>query len=93
MLSIRGMLNAQSQDIPWRFAPGGNNRYDPIINPTGVISFATAENVCNVKSIKTHPNLQLLQSLVHNELHQYVEKNVSANLASKYAIMNLLLSI
>lgn len=45
MLSRRGTKSAESQAIPWRFAPGGNNRYDHITNPTGVISFATAENV------------------------------------------------
>lgn len=46
MLSSRGAKNAASQDFPWRFAPGGNNRYDAATNPEGVISFATAENVC-----------------------------------------------
>jgi len=45
MLSRRGAKIAASQDIPWRFAPGGNNRYDKITNPSGVISFGTAENV------------------------------------------------
>ncbi|KAH8705578.1 pyridoxal phosphate-dependent transferase [Talaromyces proteolyticus] len=45
MLSQRGLKSATSQDIPWRFAPGGNNRYDSVTNPSGVISFATAENV------------------------------------------------
>ncbi|KAH7420243.1 putative aspartate aminotransferase [Cadophora sp. MPI-SDFR-AT-0126] len=44
MLSQRGIKSAASQDIPWRFAPGGNNRYDKITNPSGVISFGTAEN-------------------------------------------------
>ena len=49
MLSKRGIESAASQDIPWRFAPGGSNRYDPVSNPNGVISFATAENVsCDV---------------------------------------------
>ncbi|OAA55005.1 Pyridoxal phosphate-dependent transferase, major domain protein [Niveomyces insectorum RCEF 264] len=44
MLSSRGAKSAASIDIPWRFAPGGNNPYDAVSNPTGVISFATAEN-------------------------------------------------
>ncbi|KAH7350546.1 putative aspartate aminotransferase [Rhexocercosporidium sp. MPI-PUGE-AT-0058] len=44
MLSRRGTKSVASQDIPWRFAPGGNNRYDKITNPSGVISFGTAEN-------------------------------------------------
>ncbi|KUJ17476.1 1-aminocyclopropane-1-carboxylate synthase [Mollisia scopiformis] len=44
MLSNRGAKSVGSQDIPWRFAPGGNNRYDKVTNPTGVISFGTAEN-------------------------------------------------
>ncbi|RDW92606.1 hypothetical protein BP5796_02000 [Coleophoma crateriformis] len=44
MLSNRGQKSAASQDIPWRFAPGGNNVYDKISNPTGVISLGTAEN-------------------------------------------------
>jgi 1-aminocyclopropane-1-carboxylate synthase len=45
MLSQRGAKAAESQDIPWRFAPGGENRYDRISNPSGVISLGTAENV------------------------------------------------
>tara|TARA_R110002060_G_scaffold3177_8_gene5016 strand:- start:418 stop:588 length:171 start_codon:yes stop_codon:yes gene_type:complete len=45
MLSRRGAKSAASQDIPWRFAPGGNNRYDKITKPSGVVSFGTAENV------------------------------------------------
>ncbi|KAL2071895.1 hypothetical protein VTL71DRAFT_13130 [Oculimacula yallundae] len=44
MLSRRGIRSAASQDIPWRFAPGGNDRYDATTNPTGMISFGTAEN-------------------------------------------------
>ena len=43
MLSVRGARSAASQHISWRFAPGGDNRYDAVLNPTGVISFATAE--------------------------------------------------
>jgi hypothetical protein len=59
MLSVRGAKSAASQDIPWRFAPGGNNRYDAVTNPTGVISFATAENV---RTRATHDlNLLLTQ--------------------------------
>jgi len=45
MLSRRGQRSAESQDIPWRFAPGGGNRYDAHKNPDGVISLALAENV------------------------------------------------
>lgn len=45
MLSVRGTASAATLDIPWRFAPGGNNPYDAATNPNGVISFATAENV------------------------------------------------
>jgi len=45
MLSNRGFKNAKSQDIPWRFAPGGDNRYDKESNSNGVISFGMAENV------------------------------------------------
>ncbi|KAK5055952.1 hypothetical protein LTR84_012502 [Exophiala bonariae] len=44
MLSQRGQKSAARQDVPWRFAPGGGNRYDPHKNPAGVISFALAEN-------------------------------------------------
>ncbi|KAK0108046.1 hypothetical protein ONS95_002871 [Cadophora gregata] len=44
MLSHRGTKSAASQEIPWRFAPGGNNRYNRTTNPSGVISFGTAEN-------------------------------------------------
>lgn len=46
MLSNRGTQAANSQDIPWRFAPGGDDRYDKDSNPNGVISFGMAENVC-----------------------------------------------
>lgn len=49
MLSRRGQQNAKSQGIPWRFAPGGGNRYEVDKNPSGVISFATAENVLVVQ--------------------------------------------
>ena len=45
MISNRGARNAALQKKPWRFAPGGNNRYDRDTNPNGVIAFATAENV------------------------------------------------
>lgn len=45
MLSRRGERSAANQDIPWRFAPGGDNRYDAVSNPSGVIPFGTAENV------------------------------------------------
>ncbi|KUJ21837.1 PLP-dependent transferase [Mollisia scopiformis] len=44
MLSNRGTKYAQSQDIPWGFAPGGSDRYDKVSNPNGVISFSMAEN-------------------------------------------------
>ncbi|CZR57004.1 related to 1-aminocyclopropane-1-carboxylate synthase [Phialocephala subalpina] len=44
MLSNRGVEAAKSQDIPWRFAPGGNDRYDKDSNPNGVIAFGMAEN-------------------------------------------------
>ncbi|KAF2667800.1 putative aspartate aminotransferase [Microthyrium microscopicum] len=43
-LSQRGAKSAALQHVPWRFAPGGNNRYDKDKNPTGVVAFATAEN-------------------------------------------------
>lgn len=45
MLSNRGARLAASQDIPWRFPPGSDNRYDKVSNPSGVIQFTTAENV------------------------------------------------
>ena len=45
MLSIRGQQSVASQDIPWRFAPGGDNVYDKVSNPAGVVSFGLAENV------------------------------------------------
>ncbi|KAF3035954.1 hypothetical protein E8E12_006340 [Didymella heteroderae] len=41
-LSHRGQANAAQLSIPWRFARAHN--YDPITNPGGLISFATAEN-------------------------------------------------
>lgn len=41
-LSPRGQANAAQLSIPWRFAKP--HSYDPIINPSGLISFATAEN-------------------------------------------------
>lgn len=44
MLSKRGTKSAESETIPWRFAPGGSNRYDKTTNPTGIIPFGSAEN-------------------------------------------------
>ena len=41
-LSPRGKVNADQLNIPWRFAKA--HTYDPITNPSGLISFATAEN-------------------------------------------------
>lgn len=41
-LSLRGQSNADQLSIPWRFAKA--HTYDPITNPHGLISFATAEN-------------------------------------------------
>lgn len=41
-LSPRGQANADQLAIPWRFAKA--HTYDPITNPDGLISFATAEN-------------------------------------------------
>lgn len=46
MLSKRGFKNVESLDMPWRFAPGGNNKYDKKTNPNGVVIFGNAENVC-----------------------------------------------
>ncbi|KAJ4303690.1 hypothetical protein N0V90_002591 [Kalmusia sp. IMI 367209] len=46
MLSKRGILNASTFDIPWRYVnPGPLGRYDPDLNPTGVVTqFTSAEN-------------------------------------------------
>jgi hypothetical protein len=78
MLSKRGIGHANSQDIPWRFAPGGDNRYDKITNPEGVVPFGTAENVSVTSSYKKRMANQL-QSLVHEELQKFVAENVSYN--------------
>jgi len=51
MLSTRGQANADQLDIPWRFALSAT--YDPITNPDGLISFATAENVLVGKELET----------------------------------------
>lgn len=42
-LSQRATEAVGGLDLPWRFAPRGD--YDPDHNPTGLISFGTAENV------------------------------------------------
>ncbi|KAJ5168002.1 uncharacterized protein N7482_003596 [Penicillium canariense] len=42
MLSSRGLDNVQQLGLPWRFSP--TPTYDPESNPTGLISFALAEN-------------------------------------------------
>ncbi|KAF2623960.1 putative aspartate aminotransferase [Macroventuria anomochaeta] len=42
VLSPRGQANADQLSIPWRFAK--SHTYDSVTNPTGLISFATAEN-------------------------------------------------
>lgn len=44
MLSQRAIKTASQLDIPWRFVPAGKNRYDPVTNPNGFVSLATAEN-------------------------------------------------
>ncbi|KAH8659316.1 aspartate aminotransferase [Tricladium varicosporioides] len=44
MLSKRGFKNVESQNTPWRFAPGANNKYDKKKNPDGVVVFGNAEN-------------------------------------------------
>lgn len=59
MLSQRGSKSAQSQDIPWRFAPGGDNRYDKTTNPTGVIPLGTAENVNKQPVVRSRCGLVL----------------------------------
>jgi hypothetical protein len=46
MLSARGKVNADQLSIPWKFAL--STTYDPVANPEGLISFATAENVGNM---------------------------------------------
>ena len=42
-LSQRAIEAVDGLDLPWRFAPRGD--YDPDHNPSGLISFGTAENV------------------------------------------------
>jgi hypothetical protein len=44
MLSHRAVKTASQLDIPWRFVPGAKDRYDPVSNPNGIVSLATAEN-------------------------------------------------
>lgn len=44
LISKRGLENVRQLDIPWRFAPNGANQYNRETNPTGLISFAAAEN-------------------------------------------------
>ncbi|KAL6404860.1 hypothetical protein AUP68_11692 [Ilyonectria robusta] len=41
-LSQRATQTVRTLDLPWRFAPRA--QYDPDNNPSGIISFATAEN-------------------------------------------------
>ncbi|KAF2184037.1 PLP-dependent transferase [Zopfia rhizophila CBS 207.26] len=55
MLSRRGAETAEQLDIPWRFVPGGN-RYDPDTNPSGLISFATAENALVQQELEDFAN-------------------------------------
>ncbi|CRG88865.1 hypothetical protein PISL3812_05900 [Talaromyces islandicus] len=64
MLSQRGLRSAASQDIPWRFAPGGNNRYDPVTNPSGVVPFGTAENALVQDQIITASGLTAIHELM-----------------------------
>lgn len=78
MLSQRGQRSAASQDIPWRFAPEGKNPYDPVTNPSEVISFASAENVSfmSIDGFITSSDFSG-QNLVQDELAAYVAENVS----------------
>jgi 1-aminocyclopropane-1-carboxylate synthase len=54
MLSSRGQVNADQLDIPWRFAQG--TTYHPETNPSGVISFATAEVALVQQELKDFAN-------------------------------------
>lgn len=42
MLSTRGTETIETLDLPWKFAPKGNYSQE---NPSGLIAFASAENV------------------------------------------------
>jgi hypothetical protein len=44
MLLLRAIRNAAWQNVPWSFALRGNNRCDRDVDPSGVVSFAMAEN-------------------------------------------------
>jgi hypothetical protein len=46
MLSYRGHRNVEGLSVPWRFSH--TQTYDQETDPTGLISFGLAENVCTI---------------------------------------------
>ena len=46
VISKRATPTVLSLDTPWRFAPRGT--YDPDNNTSGLVTFATAENVSSI---------------------------------------------
>ncbi|KAF7550486.1 hypothetical protein G7046_g8001 [Stylonectria norvegica] len=54
LLSERATETVASLDRAWRFAPRG--QYDPVHNRSGLVSFATAENVLVTKEVETFVN-------------------------------------
>jgi len=83
MLSSRGAKSAASLDVPWRFAPGSDNRYDKITNPGGVVTFGSASNVRD--SLESNSSTDFSENLMLHELKEYVNKNVS----QIYTVSNL----
>lgn len=51
MLSERVQQLSQRLSEPWMFAPMGSTLYDKEKNPSGTVSFGTAENVCTLHDL------------------------------------------
>lgn len=75
MLSFRGSENARELAKPWRFSL--TQTYDPMENPTGLISFGLAENV-STTYILTAGNQELTsnQRPMRAEIARYINQNV-----------------
>lgn len=64
MLSHRAVKTALQLDIPWRFVPGAKDRYDPVTNPKGIVSLATAENPLMHQELADFASKVSLESIV-----------------------------
>ncbi|KAL5045239.1 hypothetical protein BDW71DRAFT_184535 [Aspergillus fruticulosus] len=73
MLSLRGKKNADSLDIPWRFAVAPT--YDKETNPHGIICFGIAEHLQSPQH-SCPSSLTIYQGPVSTDIAEYIDSNV-----------------